>query len=130
MTVTLSNVVKRWGAGSDGSPKANAALNATFLAVATILRKQLVSDGAGGSVDTYVAVATAACNFERSMVRPREVEYAELIRNQTYWEFSFVPGLDVEPTDRIQVGTRIFEVFGRGLGSSTVVLSIITVELI
>ena len=122
MTVTLSRVVARWGAGADGSPKANAALHATFLAVATVLRKARVSDGAGGSTDTYVEVATAACNFERSQVRPREAEYAELIRNLSYWDFSFVPGsVDVVATDRLQVGTRTFEVVGRGLGSSTVV---------
>ena len=130
MTVVLSNVVKRWGAGADGSPKANAALNATFLAIVTILRKQRVSDGAGGQVDTYVAVTTVACNFERYPFRPREVEQFERIQNVSYWNFSFVPGLDVQPTDRIQVGTRIFEVVGRGLGSSTVVLTIVATEIL
>lgn len=129
MTVTLSHVVQRWGAGSDGSPKANRALYATFLTMATVLRKQSVSDGAGGHVDTYVSTSTVACNFERSLVRPREVEYAQRIENITYWDFHFVPGsIDLDPTDRLEVGTRTFEVVGRGLGSSTVVLSIITLE--
>ncbi len=131
MTVLLSNVVQRWGAGADGSPKANRALFATFLTTAVQFQKQSVSDSAGGHVDSYVAIATVACNFARSMVRPREVEYAERVENVTYWDFSFVPGsIDANPTDRLHVGTRIFEVVGRGLGSSTVVLSIVTMEII
>ncbi len=131
MTVTLSNVIQRWGAGAAGSPKANAALFATFLATCEVLRKSRVSDGAGGQVDTYASVATVACNFERSMVRVREAEYAERIENLAYWDFHFVPGsVDPQPTDRLRVGTRTFEVIGRGLGSSTVVLVIVTMEIL
>jgi hypothetical protein len=131
MTVILSNVIQRWGNGADGSPKANAALFATYLAIATVLRKSMVSDGAGGQTDTYASVGTAACNFERTMRIPREQEQFERIENVAYWDFSFVPGsVDVHATDRLQVGTRTFEVIGRGLGSSTVALHIITMEVL
>jgi len=131
MTVILSPVLARWGAGADGSPKANRALFATFLVIATVLRKTRVPDGSGGQTDTYASVATAACNFERALIRAREQEQFERIENMSYWDFSFVPGsVDVRPTDRLVVGTRTFEVVARGLGSSTVVLTIICMEIL
>jgi hypothetical protein len=128
MTTRISPVISRWG--TSGSPKANAALTATFLAIASVLRIQSVSDGAGGFVDTWAMVATYACNFNRLNVRPREIESSVRIQDLTYWNFSFVPGLDIRVTDRLQVGTRSFEIVGAGDGSSNVVLYLICQEIL
>ncbi len=124
----MSTVISRWG--TSGSPKANLALTATFLATCSVLRIQSVSDGAGGYTNTFVSVATHLCNFDRLNVRPREVESSVRIQDVTYWTFSFVPGTDIRVTDRLQVGTRTFEIVGAGDGSSNVVLYIICQEIL
>lgn len=82
--------------------------------VATVMRKSIVSDGAGGQVDSYTAVATYSCSLTPSMVSPREVEQSAAIQVISLWSVHLPFDADVVPTDRLIVGTRTFEVV-RGL---------------
>lgn len=90
----------------------------TFDTTATIVRKASVSDGEGGTTDTFAAIYTdVPCSLMRSGVRPQEREAAALVEGIMLWVVTFAYGTDVLRTDRIICMGRTFEVIGAGSGS-------------
>jgi hypothetical protein len=90
----------------------------TFNTYATILRKASVSDGEGGTTDTFAETyLNVPCSLTRSSVRPQEREAAALVEGIQLWVITFAYGTDVLRTDRILCDGRQFEVLGAGSGS-------------
>ncbi len=119
-------VLERW----TKAPLKNA-LVATFQTEATVKRLSQVADTTGGFTDTYTTAATYPCTFTRFLIRPREQETAGRIRNVSYWAFHFTTDADIRATDRLQVGTRMFEVVGVGQDSTvSPLLEIIAMEIV
>lgn len=94
-----------------------AVIQKTFNTTATITRKAMVSDGKGGTTDTYSTVDTLPCNFVKSQVRQYEREAASSVQGLGEWQFVFAYDAEIEQTDRIICQGRTFEVVGQGLGS-------------
>jgi hypothetical protein len=96
----------------------------TFTAEATVLRKSSVSDGAGGSVDSYAAVGTYPCSFSPPMISPLERETAFGIQAVGPWVFRFPAFTDIRPTDRLVVDDRTFEVVSPTVGSIEIMVRV------
>src|SRR5688500_18813377 len=90
--------------------RAQVVIQHTFSATAAVWRKTSVSDNAGGSTDSYAAVATYACSFAPHQITPTEREATVSVIAVSAWVFRFAAGTDVRTTDRLVVGTRTFEV--------------------
>jgi hypothetical protein len=103
---------------------------AIFDKTATILRKSIVPDGMGGQTDTYTSAGTYPCSFSKFMVRPAERESGPLVREEMHWVFVFPFDAVIDPTDRIQVDGRTFEVVGQGVGSYDLSNRVIALEII
>ena len=106
------------------------AVESIMFSTATILRKQIVSDGAGGQTDTYVSVGTSECYFAQPQVTPVEREVAPGIRAQAPWRFAFPSGTTILPTDRLVVGSRTFEVVYGGANTLDLYLTVFAMEII
>jgi len=98
--------------------------------VATVWRKSIVSDGAGGQTDTYAVVATYSCSMTPSMISPREVEQTAAIQVISLWQLHLPYDADVVPTDRLVVGTRTFEVVRSSARTVDVDLVVHCVEIL
>ena len=85
-------------------------LNASLPDSAQVQRKTLTSDGAGGFTELWTTAATVACRVSPSGRSPEERAIAERLSSTSIWTLT-VPALtDVQPADRIVVGSRTFEV--------------------
>lgn len=110
---------------------AGSATAVLFDAEADVLRLAQVADTSGGFLDTFAAVLTdVPCAFRKSIVTPRERESSVLIRSIAYWDFTFPTGTDIQQTDRLRVGGRIFEVVGAGEDSARIILRVTAMEII
>lgn len=109
---------------------ARAEFAAVFTSKATVLRKSSVADSSGGFVDAYTPAATYPCAFTPYQIRPREVESSERIQSLSYWQFAFPFDADIRLTDRLRVGTRVFEVAGSGSGTINVAQYVIATEIL
>lgn len=101
----------------------------TLNTTATIMRKTSVSDGEGGTTDSYVVEHTYTCLFARSAVRPQEREATAIVEGIQQWTFIFESGTDILRTDRIVCQGRTFEVVGSGSGSHELGHLVICVEI-
>lgn len=101
----------------------------TFTASAVVYRKGSVSDGAGGSVDSYTAVGTYACSFAPPMISPLERETAFGIQAIGPWVFRFPAFTDIRPTDRLVVDDRTFEVVSPTVGSVEIMVRVNAQEI-
>lgn len=80
--------------------------------LATIQRKTLTTDGAGGFTETYPTVATGVpCRLSRVTSRGDLLKVAgERIADQTTHRIAFAAGTDVRVGDRLAIGAATFEV--------------------
>lgn len=125
MTATTS-LLNRWTNGP-----MNRALLASFLSTAMVLRKTQVADTSGGFTHTWPTTGPEyPCMFKAYPVRPLEREFTQRVQAIKLWEFHFLLGTDIRVTDRLQVGTRTFEIIGAGEGNSDTFLNITAVEIL
>lgn len=85
-------------------------------AVATITRRALASDGAGGQTET-TSTTTAACRAAVASAQQVELVAGQL-NERTAWRITFAQGTDVRDTDMISVGGRSYEVLTILAGAS------------
>lgn len=81
----------------------------TMTATATIRRYTSVSDGSGGTIDTYANVGASKCRVNAS-VSMREGSVSGELQNASDVVLHFPTGTDVRNKDQIIVGTHTFEV--------------------
>jgi head-tail adaptor len=77
-----------------------------------VQRVTLTPDGAGGQTESWSTVATVACRVAPSGQSPQERAIAERVASVSTWTLTLPAETDVRPADRLQVGTRTFEVVG------------------
>lgn len=77
---------------------------------ATVQRLTQVVDTTGGFTDTYTTVATYPCSFTSYPITPIERETTINVVAVAFWRFVFPYDADIQPTDRLTVGARSFEV--------------------
>lgn len=69
------------------------------------------SDGAGGTVTTgATTVATVACRLAPNQTSDREAIVAAGLQAQTVWRLTVPQGTDLTAKDRVEIGSRTFEV--------------------
>jgi hypothetical protein len=107
-----------------------AAYTPRLTAQATVHRKQQARDSSGGFTDNYVVIATYPCSFAPYPMRPRDVPSFPRVQQISEWYFSFPDGSDVQNTDRLTVGTRLFEVDDSGPRSFNILLLVIAKEIV
>ena len=81
----------------------------TMTETATIQRKTSVSDGAGGFSDTWATVGSAACRVAPGGAGTAQI-LAGRLNEKSGWRITLPQGTDVSEADRINVGSRSFEV--------------------
>lgn len=101
----------------------------TFNAEAQVWRKASISDGEGGTTDTFTQVAAYRCLLSRSAVRPQEREATVILEGIQQWTFTFEYGTDILRTDRIVFDGRTFEVIGVGSGSYELAHRVLCLEI-
>lgn len=101
----------------------------TFTAEASVLRRMSVRDSSGGFTDTYTSVATLPCSYSRFPIRPLVRENTTQVKSIMEWMFSFPDGSDIRRTDRLQVGSRVFEVLEPGARSQNITLNVTCMEI-
>lgn len=110
--------------------RARQVVNTTLHTEATVLRKQSVSDSAGGFVDTYVSQGTFPCSYARHQVSPFEREATVSVQMVALFNFVFEAGTDIRPTDRLVVGSRTFEVVSGVAASIVLVTRVVAQEIL
>lgn len=75
-----------------------------------VQRATLMPDGAGGQIESWGAVATVSCRVAPSGNLPQERAIAERLSSVSTWTITLPVGTDVQPADRLVVGSRTFEV--------------------
>ncbi len=83
---------------------------AAMTATATIRRYISVSDGSGGTTDTYSNVGTYPCRINVLRLQPTDRTIAGEILNVSNFSIHLPLGTDVRNKDQILVGSRTFEV--------------------
>jgi SPP1 family predicted phage head-tail adaptor len=83
----------------------------TLVEACTIVRRTLVSDGAGGQTSTETSVSSL-CRLAPSNNQPQDRMVAGAQQDQVLWRITLPDGTDVRAADRIDVGARSFEVKG------------------
>jgi head-tail adaptor len=98
------------------SPADLASMRATLLAslpdTAQVRRATRVSDGMGGTIDTWTTIATVACRVSPSNTTPTEPAIANQVQDRVLWTLTLPAGTNVRADDRVVVGSRTFEVLG------------------
>ncbi len=94
----------------------------------TVLRNTPVS-GSGGSHASWAPVATTKCRLS-PIGSPSESPLNAEIAAQFIWKLVTPYGTDIRPRDRVQFGTRIFEVIGGGTKSWEIAQGFIVVEIL
>ena len=84
---------------------------ATLVEACAIVRRTLVSDGAGGQTVTEAETATI-CRLAASTNMPADRLVAGATAEQMLWRITLPAGADVRKTDAIRIGSRTFEVMG------------------
>jgi hypothetical protein len=110
--------------------KAAHAVHTTFTTVARVYRKSSVSDGAGGSTDSYPLYATYPCSFARAGTNFFEREATNSVQTINTWTFVFAEGTRVLPTDRLVCNNRNFEVISGASSSWEIVTRVLAQEII
>lgn len=84
---------------------------ATLVESCAIVRRTLVSDGAGGHTASESSTATL-CRLAASTNLPADRLVAGSVAEQMLWRITLPAGTDVHKTDAITIGSRTFEVMG------------------
>ena len=77
--------------------------------VARVTRRRQVSDGAGGSTDSWDSVGTTACRVSGD-ARGGQSVIADRTASTIVVEVKIPPDADVKASDRLEIGARRFEV--------------------
>jgi hypothetical protein len=112
-----------------GIARLRSAFAATLDATATVYRRVQVPDTSGGSTDTYTLAASYPCRFSRYQITPREREGTLQVQVVSYWQFLFEVSAVIRNTDRIHVGSRVFEVVSGGLSSLALEQNVVCAEI-
>jgi hypothetical protein len=107
------------GSATPDAGGATAVLAASLPDTATISRKSLASDGAGGGAETWSDHATGVACAVDKVGTYREVVQGGRIQGLTVWHARFALGADVVPADRVVVNGETFEVNDTDLGVSS-----------
>lgn len=83
----------------------------TLVESCTIVRRTLVSDGAGGQTATEASTASL-CRLAPSNNQPQDRVVAGSQQDGVLWRITLPAGAEVTASDRIVVGSRTFEVMG------------------
>ncbi len=105
-------------------------LNGSLPDTATVQRKTLTSDGAGGYTESWGTVATVACRVSPGGQLTQERVIAESLAATSIWTLTLPALTDVRPLDRILVGSRTFEVAGVGARSDEVSRRVVCTEVV
>ncbi len=105
-------------------------LNSSLPDTAQVQRKSLTSDGAGGFTETWATVATMACRVAPSGQSPQERVIAERLTAMSTWTVTLPAGTDVQPADRVVVGSRTFEVVAALARSEEIARRIVCTEVL
>ncbi len=105
-------------------------LDASLPDTATVQRKTLTSDGAGGYTESWSTVATVACRVSPSGHSPEERVIAERLASMSIWMLTLPALTDVWPADRIVVGSRIFEVVAAMVRSTEISRRVVCTEVV
>jgi hypothetical protein len=102
----------------------------TFSSTATILRRTETRDSQGGTRITWVSAGSYDCTFAQAFVRPQEREDTPFVRGSSAWIFIFAVAVEIRTTDRLQVGTRTFEVINGSLGGEDIGRKVSATEIV
>lgn len=94
-----------------------------------IQRATLTADPYGGSTQTWVTVQTVAARVQAPRQTPAEGASADQVRTTVTYSIALPAAASVQPSDRLQVGTRTFEVSGVSQPSLSVVQRAACVEV-
>jgi hypothetical protein len=83
----------------------------TMLDTATIGRRILQSDGAGGTTETFTQ-EESVCRIAASTNQPDYQMFAAAVNEAQLWRITFPAGTDVRKEDQILANGRTFEVLG------------------
>jgi hypothetical protein len=106
------------------------AIEQMMTSTADVYRKGTITDDAGGQVDTYTVVGTYPCLFEAYPIRPIENESEPMVRAIVTWQFIFPLDVSIRETDRIHVGSRVFEVISQRVGTMSISNHVICLEIL
>jgi head-tail adaptor len=115
---------------SPGIGALQSAISVIMTSTATVLRLTQVPDVSGGVTNTYASVGDVPCWFGKYPTRPTERESTLQAQSLSDWVFVFPLDTDIRNTDRLQVGTRTFEVVNAGTGSIDVARRAICMEIV
>ena len=106
------------------------AIATTLSSRVDVYRKMSVADTSGGEIDTYTKVSTLPCSYTPAPLIPRERESTIQARSIIHWNFNFPADADVVPTDRLYLGSRVFEVVGGGPASINIFSQVTCEEIL
>lgn len=75
-----------------------------------IKRKSSTADGKGGQIITWATVATVKCRLATTRAQSADGATGDRLGNVAEFIVRFPVGTDVRNSDRIEIGTRTFEV--------------------
>ena len=83
----------------------------TLVEPCSIMRRTLASDGAGGQTET-TSSTVSMCRLAPSNNLPQDRQVAGSNTEQVVWRITLPADVQVSSDDRIQIGSRTFEVRG------------------
>ena len=83
----------------------------TLTTACSIGRRTYTSDGMGGETET-VTWHASMCRATASNNAPDYQIYASRANETMLWRITFAAGTDVQETDKITIGARVYEVLG------------------
>lgn len=89
-----------------------AALQESLPETVTIQRLTRASDGMGGFNETWAQVASVPGRLSPAGTQPTEGVVASVLQSQQAWIVTLPAGTAVTAADRLQIGSRTFEVIG------------------
>jgi hypothetical protein len=84
--------------------------------IATILRRTLVDDGAGGEEATYNPIGTTLCRFSAIDIKTRIKDQMTggRIQNNEGFLMSFPHDAEVQETDRLAINGNVYDMISAG----------------
>ena len=108
-----------------------AALDASLPDSATVKRRTLTSDGAGGFTESWATQATVACRLAPSGLSPAERVISDKVTATSTWTITMPALTDVGVADRIVIGgSRTFEVVGVLTSSEEICRQVVATEIV
>lgn len=97
----------------------------------TISRATTASDSKGGQTQTWANVATDVdCRLSSPRTQPTHTVAGETPQTVATWTITLAANTDIRPSDRIFIGTRVFEVDAAGDRSYEISLRVTAREIL